>query len=102
MEIIITIIIIERKKSMKIFDNENYKFISELVESKIPILRQNKKFEEKYLRLSNAVEELENELSENQKQQFDEIIKLMHETEQYYFALSYSLGVKYGEELKEI
>ena len=87
---------------MKIFDNENYKFISELVESKIPILRQNKKFEEKYLRLSKAVEELENELSENQKQQFDEIIKLMHETEQYYFALSYSFRVKYGEELKEI
>ena len=87
---------------MKIFDNENYKFISELVESKISLLRENKNFEEKYIRLSDVVEELEDTLSESQKKQFDEIIKLMNETEQYYFALSYSLGVKYGEELKEL
>ena len=36
-------------------------------------------------------------LSGEQKEKFNNLIKSFYETEEYYFALSYSLGVKYGE-----
>ena len=38
----------------------------------------------------------------NLKEKFNEIIQLFLETEEYYFALSYSLGVKYGKDLNEL
>lgn len=69
---------------------------------KIPILRENKQFEAKYMRLTDAIEELEKTLPENQKEQLNKIVELYYETEEYYFAFAYSLGVKYGEELQEI
>ena len=87
---------------MEIFNNENYKHISNLVEEKIPLLKENQEFNKKYTRLSDAMEELEITLSEKQKEQFNEIVQLFYKTEEYYFALSYSLGVKYGEDLKKI
>lgn len=100
-----TFIKISRKKGrlyMEIFDSDDYKFISNFVEQKIPILKENQNFERDYLRLNDAIEELERTLSEEQKRQFDEIIQLFYKTEEYYFAFSYSLGVKYGEELKKL
>lgn len=87
---------------MKIFDNDNYKYISNFVESKIGKLRENDDFEKKYVRLFNEIEELEAQMTNNQKEKLNKIIELIHNTEEYYFALSYSLGVKYGEELKKI
>lgn len=87
---------------MKIFNNEDYKFISKLVEKRLPILRKNEDFNKKYIRLSDAMEELEKTLSEKQKEQFNEIVQLFYTTEEYYFALSYALGVKYGEDLKKL
>lgn len=84
---------------MEIFENGDYKFISNLVEKKLPILKKNEDFNKQYLRLSDAMEELEKTLSEEQKGRFDEIVQLFYKTEEYYFALSYSLGVKYGEDL---
>ena len=86
----------------EIFNNEDYKYISNFVEEKLPILRQNKKFNEKYLNLTDAIEKLEKTLSVSQKEQLEEIIKLFYETEEYYFAFSYSLGLKYGKELEEL
>ena len=59
-------------------------------------------FKKEYLRLTDAMEELEQTLSKQQKEQFDEIVQLFYKTEEYYFAFSYSLGVKYGEDLKRI
>ena len=88
--------------SMDIFNNENYKFISNFVEEKISILKENENFSQKYKKLLDLMEELEKTLSEEQKEQFNEIIQLIYKTEEYYFALSYSLGVKYGEDLKKI
>lgn len=85
---------------MEIFNNENYKYISNFVESKIPILRQNKDFNKKYLEQSNLIDSLNETLSEKDKEKFNTLIKSFYETEEYYFALSYSLGVKYGENLK--
>ena len=81
---------------MEIFNNDNYKFISDYVEQKLPILKENQNFKAEYFRLTDAMEELEQTLSKQQKEQ------LFYKTEEYYFAFSYSLGVKYGEDLKRI
>lgn len=48
------------------------------------------------------IENLENNLEKNQKENFQEIIKLFYETEEYYFILSFSLGLKYGDTLKRL
>ena len=63
---------------------------------------ENKNFKKEYLRLTDSMEELEQTLSEQQKKQFDEIVQLFYTTEEFYFAFSFSLGLKYGEELKKI
>lgn len=87
---------------MEIFNNNDYKFISDFVEHKMPILKENQNFKKDYLRLSDAMDELEPILSGPQKKLFNEIIQLFYKTEEYYFAFSYSLGIKYGEKLKKI
>ena len=87
---------------MEIFNNKNCKYISEMIESKLPLLRENEAFNKMYLRLSDAMNELEKTLSEKQKEQFNEIVQLFYKTEEYYFTLSYSLGIKYGEDLKKL
>lgn len=87
---------------MEMFENNDYKFISDFVESKLSILRNNEEFNKKTKILSDSMEELEKTLSKEQKEKFDKIIKLFYDTEEYYFAFSYSLGVKYGEDLKNL
>lgn len=88
-------------KIMEIF-NDSRKIISNFVEMKLLILRENSDFNQKYIRLSDAIDELASCLTNEQNELFDEIVKLFYQTEEYYFALSYSLGVKYGEELKQL
>ena len=85
---------------MGIFDNDDYKYISDFVESKIPILRKNEEFNKKYIEQSNLIDNLNETLSGEQKEKLNMLIKTFYETEEYYFALSYSLGIKYGESLK--
>lgn len=87
---------------MDIIDNEDYKIFSEMFEKRLPILRKNEKFNEKYLKLIDEMEKLEKSLNDEQKEKFNEIVKLFYETEEYYFAFSYSLGVKYGKDLEEL
>lgn len=87
---------------MEIFNNGDYKFISNIIEEKIFILKENRDFYEKYMKLSEIMDELESTLSEKQKNQFREMIQLFYETEAYYFAFSFSLGVRYGEDLKKM
>lgn len=87
---------------MEIFDNGNYKYISDFVESKIPILRQNEIFNKKYLKQTNLIDNLNQTLSGEQKEKFNTLINCFYETEEYYFALSYSLGIKYGKDLKSL
>ncbi len=86
----------------EIFNLDDYKNIANLIEEKMSILRKNEDFNEKYLRLTNMIENLENNLDEIKKEEFEEIVKLFYETEQYYFILSYSLGVKYGDMLNKL
>ncbi len=85
---------------MDIFNDDNYKYISDFVESKIPILRENEEFNKKYIKQNDLIDSLNEMLSGEQKEKFNNLIKSFYETEEYYFALSYSLGVKYGESLK--
>lgn len=87
---------------MEIFNDDSKEFINAFVEEKISVLSENSDFNQKSIRLSDAMDELEKTLSKNQKNLFDEIVKLFYQTEEYYFALSYSLGVKYGKNLKKI
>lgn len=90
------------EKQESIFENENYRYISNFVEENIGVLKNNQDYQEKYKRLTDAMEGLDSTLTDRQKKQFHEIIQLFYQTEEYYFALSYSLGVKYGEDLKQI
>lgn len=87
---------------MEIFNDDSKIFINNLVEEKISVLRENSDFNQKSIRLSDSIDELEETLSESQKDLFDEIVGLFFQTEEYYFALSYSLGVKYGDNLKKL
>lgn len=86
----------------EIFQGDNYKKISELIDKNIPVLRQNNDFNKKYLQLTHAIDEAETMLNKTQKEKLNEIITLFYETEEYYFALAYSLGVKYGYDLEKI
>ena len=90
------------EKQESIFENENYRYISNFVEENIGVLKNNQDYQEKYKRLTDAMEELDITLTDIQKKQFHEIVQLFYQTEEYYFALSYSLGVKYGKDLKQI
>lgn len=87
---------------MQIFEEDNYKIVSNFIEQKIPTLRQNRNFNQKYEELNSKIEEMSSTLQGEQKETFDEIVRLFYETEEYYFMLSYSLGVKYGEDLSKI
>ena len=87
---------------MEIFNNDDYKFISNFIEQKILVLKGNKNFKESYLKLNDAMEEFEKTLPEQQKEKFNEIVELFYKTEEYYFAFSYSLGLKYSENLKNL
>ena len=87
---------------MNIFNDNTYLYISDLIEEKIEILKQNGDFKNRYLKLTDLIENLDKNIQEEYKEQFNEIIELFYTLEKYYFALAYSLGVKYGEDLKEI
>ena len=87
---------------MEIFDNGDYKLISNILEKHLPILKENDDFSKNYERLPDAMEDFEKTLSAEQREKFNEIIGIFYRTEEYYFALSYSLGVKYGEDLKKL
>lgn len=87
---------------MEIFNNGDYKLISNIIEKYLPILKENDDFSKNYKRLPDAMEDFEKTLSAEQREKFNEIIEIFYSTEEYYFALSYSLGVKYGEDLKKL
>ena len=52
---------------MKIFENEDYKYISDFIESKSYILGKNKEFNKYYMNLSKLIEELDQALEGEQK-----------------------------------
>ncbi len=44
---------------MNIFNNDTYLYISDLIEEKIEILKQNEDFKNKYLKLTDLIENLD-------------------------------------------
>ena len=52
---------------MGIFENENYKVISDFIESKSHILGENREFNRVYILLSKKIEELSKLLKEEDK-----------------------------------
>lgn len=73
-----------------------------LIEQKIGTLKKNRNFNEQYIRFFDVMDEMELLLNNKQKEKFNEIINLFYSLEEYYVAFSYSLGVKYGEDLSKI
>ena len=100
----------ERGEKMELIDivNENneftgeYRLITNLINDRIENLKKYKDFNTKYTKLYDLIDEMDENLNDKQKYKFNEIIKLIYETEEYYFALAYSLGVKYGNEIKNL
>ena len=90
------------QKKIDFFENGDYKFILNLIDNKMSILKTCKEFNEKYIKLYDIMEELELTFEEEQKRKFYELIQLFYNTQEYYYALSYSLGVKYGRDLEKL
>ena len=86
----------------ELFDKEMVENISNLVESKMKILKDVKDFKEKDKKLSFCMEELDNSLPEELKEKFDDVMRLTYQVENYYFTLAYLLGSKYGEKKSKI
>ena len=84
------------------FEDGNYKFITNLINEKINILKKCEDFNKKYTKLYDVMDELEVILDDKQKEKFNELMQLFYDTEEYYLALAYSLGVKYGNDLKNL
>ncbi len=83
-------------------ENGDYKFVMNLFNEKMPILKSCKVFYEQYTKFFDIMEEIEGTLNEKQKEKFNEFITLIYGIEEYYFAFMYSLGVKYGQDLRRI
>lgn len=84
------------------FENGDYKFIMNLINDKMHILKNYEDFNIQYTRLYDVIDEFEIDLDEKQKEKFNEIMRLFYNTEEYYFALVYSLGVKYAKDLEKM
>lgn len=80
----------------KYFDEDYIKSVTELIESKSDILKNSNKYEEISKTLSKGLEDFENKLSEELKTEFNEILRLMYISENYYETLAYTLGIKYS------
>lgn len=86
----------------ELFNRDVVESISNLVESKMKLLKQVKYFKEKDEKLSTIMEEFDRELPEELKNKFDDIIRLTYLIEEYYFTLAFLLGSKYGRETERL
>ena len=85
-----------------IFENERFESITDFIEQKIPLLKENKDFTNKYNKLYEIIDKLRVNMNEVENELLDQLIDLNYEVDKYYFILAYSLGAKYGEELGKI
>lgn len=85
-----------------LFDEGTVEAISNLVEEKMPLLNKISAFKEKDQTLAIATEELENTLSQEQKNKFDTVMKLHYHIDSYYFTLAYFLGKQHGEQIQKL
>ena len=86
----------------ELFDNDLISKINDFVENKSNLLNEIEDFKEKDKLLYLNMEEFIKTISNEDKNKFDQIIKLMYQIEEYYIALSYILGSKYGENIEKV
>ena len=84
------------------FENGDYKYVTNLVNERIEKLKKCEEFNKKYQKLYDLMDDIELLFDDKQKEKFNEIVKLFYDLEEYYFALAYSLGIKYGNDLKNL
>ena len=89
-------------QKLNIFISDDYKYISNFIESKIQELKNIQNFNNIYIKNAKLENELETSLNEKQKMIFEEYLKLIYELEEFYFAFAYSLGVKYEKDLENL
>lgn len=89
-------------ENIEFLENGDYKLVMNLIDKKISFLKKDEKFNKQYTRLFDAIDEMELELNDRQKEKFNEIVNLFYSLEEYYVAFSYSLGIKYGQDLSKI
>lgn len=86
----------------ELFESDMISYITQFVESKEDLLKNVKEFKEKDKMLLLCMENFEKDLSKENKDKFDKIIKLMYQLEEYYITLAYMLGTKYGKNIEHI
>ncbi len=87
---------------IEFFENGDYKFVTNLINERMEKLKECEDFNNKYQKLYDLMDDIELLFDDKQKEKFNEIVKLFYETEEYYFALAYSLGIRYGNDLKNL
>ena len=90
------------EKKIEFFENGDYKFVTNLINERMEKLKECEDFNNKYQKLYDLMDDIELLFDDKQKEKFNEIVKLFYETEEYYFALAYSLGIRYGNDLKNL
>ena len=85
-----------------IFDEDTVETISNLVESKMPLLNRIPEFKKKDESLAESLEALESILSEEQKNKLDNIIRLQYQIDSYYFTLAYIIGKQHGNQIEKL
>ena len=89
-------------QKLNLFISDDYKYLSNFIESKIQELKNIQNFNNIYIKNAKLENELDTRLNEKQKMIFEEYLKLIYELEEFYFAFAYSLGVKYGKDLENL
>ena len=75
----------------KLEDSDIVEHTSDYIEKKFKILNQVDNFKNKDKKLSKSMEEFQDLLSDDLKEKFDDIMRLVYLTEDYYFTLAYFL-----------
>ena len=86
----------------KIFEKEIVSHISSFIEEKTEKLKEVKDFAEKDKKLAMNMETLDEKIPDELRKNFDEMVRLTYQIEEYYFTLAYLLGAKYGEQLEKL
>ena len=85
-----------------LFSKESMAHINDIIEGKMYILKNIQDFNEKDRKLCIKQEKLENSLSEELEQDFEDFIRLTYQLEDYYFTLAYLIGMQHGKQIEKL
>lgn len=87
------------KFSKNLFSKEHVEEISSIINNKINLLNDISEFQMMDSNLAIFQEKFENSITLEQKKEFDNLMKLNYQIEDYYFTLAFYLGYFYHKEL---